>query len=118
METDDPPTIVRKLKDSLQASACAFISRDGMVRFAEVPIGAYPETFGIMEATILGAATTVNTELNRAPPDQVIIEGRDSRTLIVRSGRKAFLVAVVDREADVQHNLQELSRTAELLRSD
>ena len=78
----------------------------------------YTETFAIMCATILGAAATANTELNRAPPGKIVIEGNDSKTVIVGSGKKALLVAVVDQSADANRVLAEVGKVAELLPQD
>ena len=97
--------------------AAALVSRDGLVLYADVPAGVYTETFAIMCATILGAAATANTELNRAPPEKIVIEGNDSKTIIVGSGKKALLVAVVDQSADANRVLAEVGKVAELLKT-
>lgn len=117
MAAEDINTVIKKLKDDLQAHACALVSRDGLVLSAEVPNGVYTETFAIMCATILGAAATANTELSRAPPEQIVVEGADSKTLIVGSGKKALLVAVVGHEADTHNSLKELILVAEQVKS-
>jgi predicted regulator of Ras-like GTPase activity (Roadblock/LC7/MglB family) len=108
---------IKDLKNRISALATALVSRDGLVLFADVPAGVYTETFAIMCATILGAAATANTELNRAPPERILIEGNDSKTLIVGSGKKALLVAVVDQSADTNRVLAELVRTAEAVKT-
>ncbi len=117
MVAEDVNTVIKKLKEDLQAHACALVSRDGLVLSAEVPNGVYTETFAIMCATILGAAATANTELSRAPPDQIVVEGPDSKTLIVGSGKKALLVAVVNHDADTQSDLKALAKVAEMVKT-
>jgi predicted regulator of Ras-like GTPase activity (Roadblock/LC7/MglB family) len=118
MATGNVGTVVKDLKTRIAGVAAALVSRDGLVLFADVPAGVYTETFAIMCATILGAAATANTELNRAPPERIIIEGNDSKTIIVGSGKKALLVAVVDKTADVAHVLEEVGKVAELLKAN
>jgi predicted regulator of Ras-like GTPase activity (Roadblock/LC7/MglB family) len=118
MVTGNVGAVVKDLKSRIGGIATALVSRDGLVLFADVPAGVYTETFAIMCATILGAAATANTELNRAPPERIIIEGNDSKTIIVGSGKKALLVAVVDKTADVNKVLEEVGKVAELLKAN
>ncbi len=117
MATGNVGTVIKDLKAKIEGIATALVSRDGLVLYADVPSGVYTETFAIMCATILGAAATANTELNRAPPEKIVIEGADSKTIIVGSGKKALLVAVVDQSADSNKVLQEAIKVAELLKS-
>ena len=116
MATGNVGTVIKELKSRIGGIATAFVSRDGLVLYADVPAGVYTETFAIMCATILGAAATANTELNRAPPDRIIVEGNDSRTLIVGCGKKALLVAVVDHSADISKTLVEVAKVADVLK--
>lgn len=107
--------IVGRLKDlkrRIAGTATAWVSRDGSVLFSDVPPGVSTETFAVMCATILGAAATGSSEFDHAPPEQIIIEGSDSKTVIVASGPKAFLVAVVDKSADVTNVLYEVGKVA------
>ena len=118
MATGNVGTVIKDLKTRIGGIATALVSRDGLVLYADVPAGVYTETFAFMCATILGAAATANTELNRAPPDRIVVEGNDSKTIIVGSGKKALLVAVVDQSADVAKLLGEVVKVAELLKAN
>ena len=93
MATGNVGAVIKDLKTRIAGIATALVSRDGLVLYADVPAGVYTETFAIMCATILGAAATANTELNRAPPERIVIEGNDSKTIIVGSGKKACQLA-------------------------
>lgn len=117
MATGNIGTVIKDLKTRLNGVAAALVSRDGLVLFADVPAGVYTETFAIMCATILGAAATANTELNRSPPERIVIEGHDSKAIIVGSGKKALLVVVIDQSADVTKALAEATKVADLLKS-
>jgi predicted regulator of Ras-like GTPase activity (Roadblock/LC7/MglB family) len=114
---EDVNEVVKNLKSRIGAIAAALISRDGLVLSADVPTGVYTETFAIMCATILGAAATANTELNRSPPNHIIVDGTDSKTLIVGSGKKALLVAVVNHDTETNGALAELSKVAEAVKT-
>ncbi len=110
-------TVIKDLKSRINGVAAALVSRDGLVLYADVPTGVYTETFAIMCATILGAAATANTELNRSPPERIVVDGPDSKTIIVGSGKKALLVAVVDQTADGQRVLAEVVKVADMLKA-
>jgi predicted regulator of Ras-like GTPase activity (Roadblock/LC7/MglB family) len=109
---------VRDLNRRICGIATALVSRDGQVLYAELPEGAYAETFAIMCATTLGAAVTANMELHRAAPERIVVEGRDSTTIIVGSGRRALLVALVDKTADTGRVVDELTKFADLFRAN
>ena len=117
MTAEDVNEVVKGLKTRIGALACALISRDGTVLSAEMPEGVYSETFAIMCATMLGAAATSNTELNRAPPAHVLVEGPDSKMFIVGCGKKTLLAAMVGHDRDTMATLDELSKVAELTHS-
>ena len=117
MATGNVGAVIKDLKARIGGIAVSLVSRDGLVLYADVPAGGYTETFAIMCATILGAAATANTELNRSPPEQIVIEGNDSKTIIVGSGKKALLVAVVDQSAEANRVLAEVAKVAELLKT-
>ncbi len=118
MATGNVGTVIKDLKSRVSGIATALVSRDGLVLYADVPAGVYTETFAIMCATILGAAATANTELNRAAPERIVVEGNDSKTIIVGSGKKALLVAVVDQSADVTKVVEEVAKVADLLKTN
>ncbi len=118
MATGNVGAVIKDLKARIGGIATALVSRDGLVLYADVPAGVYTETFAIMCATILGAAATANTELNRSPPERIVIEGNDSKTIIVGSGKKALLVAVVDQTADISKVLGEVAKVADLLKAN
>jgi uncharacterized protein len=117
MATGNVGAVIKDLKNRIDGIATALVSRDGLVLYADVPPGVYTETFAIMCATILGAAATANTELNRAAPDRIVVEGTDSRTIIVGSGKKALLVAVVEHTGNVNKVIDEVTKVAELLKA-
>ncbi len=110
--------VIKELKGRIGGIATALVSRDGLVLYADVPSGVYTETFAIMCATILGAAATANTELNRSPPERIVVDGADSKTIIVGSGKKALLVAVVDQSADIDRVLGDVTKVADMLKAN
>lgn len=110
-------TVVRELRLRLGALAAALVSRDGQVVCAEMPPGAYAETFGIMSATLLGAATTLGAELGKVGADRVVVQGPDSRAVVLKVDASTLLVAVIDAAAEVQDAVTEMERSARVLRT-
>ena len=107
---------LRALRQSAGATASAVISRDGLIIAADVPEGVSMETFGIMCATLLGAASTAHSELRIGTPLHVVVESEDAKLIVVGAGRKALIVAVVGRKGDASLVLKKLDELAEALK--
>ena len=107
---------LRALRQSCGAIASAVISRDGLVIAADVPEGVSMETFGIMCATLLGAASTANSELRIGTPIHVTVETEDAKMLVVGAGRRALIVTVIGRKSDPVATLKKLDEIAETLK--
>jgi predicted regulator of Ras-like GTPase activity (Roadblock/LC7/MglB family) len=107
---------LRALHQSCGAIASAVVSRDGLVIASDVPEGVSNETFGIMCATLLGAASTAHSELRVGTPQHVIVESEDTKMVVVGAGRKALIVAVLGRKGDVQQTIKKLDEMAEMIR--
>jgi len=74
----------------------ALVSREGMVQYSDLPVGVHQETFGIMVATMVGAAKAANSELDRSTPSKVIVDSPEGRVVVVTAGPKNILSVVVD----------------------
>lgn len=107
---------LRSLRQSCGAVASAVISRDGLVIAADLPEGVSMETFAIMCATLLGAASTANSELRIGTPVHVVVESEDAKMVVVGAGRKALTVAVISRKSDPAIVLEKLDELAETLK--
>ena len=111
----NPGAMIRDLKCRIEGVAAALVSKDGAVVIADLPDSVSPVVFSIMCAAIFGAAVTAHIELGRSPPDKVVIEGSDTKTLIVDTGKAALLVAVVNRSADLSRVVGEVTKFSTLL---
>lgn len=107
---------LRSLRSSCGSVASAVISRDGLVIAADMPEGVSMETFGIMCATLLGAASTANSELRVGTPQNVIVESEEAKMVVVGAGRKALIVAVLSKKADPALAVKKLSEMAETIK--
>lgn len=84
------------------ATGAAIVSRDGTILGADLPPTVSRETFSIMCATIHGAGMTVSTELRRANPRRVVLEGAEGRVVITEAGRRALVVIVLPPGIDLE----------------
>ena len=99
IDTELKPAL-RALRKDFDAKASAIVSRDGLIIAGDVPEGISGETFGIMCATLLGAASTAHSELRIDTPTRVVVESEDSVMVVMGAGRKALLVTVVPGDVD------------------
>ena len=74
------------------------------------------ETFAIMCATLLGAASTAHSELRIGTPTHVIVDSEDAKMVLVGAGRKALLVAVIGKKGDVNLAIKKLDEIADTLK--
>jgi len=107
---------LRSLRSSCGSVASAVISRDGLVIAADMPEGVSMETFAIMCATLLGAASTANSELRVGTPHHVIVESDEAKMVVVGAGRKALIVAIIGKKADASLTIKKLDEMAETIK--
>jgi len=117
MATHHVERVLEDLRARIEGFAAALVSRDGTVLHAHLPSEVRAETWAIMCATVVGAAVTVNRELCLGPPDHVVLESADFRTVIVASGSRALLVATVPAYTDTTTVLTEIGKFADWLAS-
>jgi predicted regulator of Ras-like GTPase activity (Roadblock/LC7/MglB family) len=115
MATANVRTVLEDIKSRVNGIAVALVSHDGRLLSAHMPAGAYTETFAVMCATIFGAAAAGNAELRRAPPERVVVEGGDSKTIVARADGNALLVVVVDGSRDLPQVLDWIAKFAGVL---
>ncbi len=115
IETELKPAL-RSLRQTCGAFASAIISRDGLVIAADVPEGVSMETFSIMCATLLGAASTAHSELRVGTPVNVLVESEDARMIVKGAGRKALIVTVLPLKADMDVAMKKVEELAETIK--
>jgi len=108
-------TVLQDLKGRLDGIAAALVARDGSVLYADLPVGVFAETFSVMCAAIVGAGVTAHGELRRAPPERIVVDGADSRTVIVCAGTGTILVVAVQLSMDLSKVFGEIGKFAGLL---
>ncbi|MEA3283066.1 MAG: roadblock/LC7 domain-containing protein [Euryarchaeota archaeon] len=95
----------------VEASAVA--TRDGLLMNADMHNMGDPEMFVAMSATMLGAAETATTELNKDIPNRVIVEFDNGKLICMGAGPKAILVVMTTPEAGLGLVLVEMAKATE-----
>ena len=78
--------ILENLKNLGSIEACAIASRDGLLMSSDMPEGIMGETFAAMSATMLGAAETAASELDKGLPSRVIVESKSGKLICMGAG--------------------------------
>ncbi len=60
----------------------ALVSREGLPVASKLPGAVHEETFAIMSATMLGAASTVNNELKGEEPEVISVQSSNFETFL------------------------------------
>ena len=91
----------------------ALVSREGLPVASKLPPAVHEETFAIMSATMLGAASTVNNELKGDEPDFISVKSGQFETFLAGVTKDLLVVLIVSgavsREAvlDFLHGLRQ-----------
>ncbi|RJS73055.1 roadblock/LC7 domain-containing protein [ANME-2 cluster archaeon] len=99
-----------------EIEASAIATRDGLLMNADMHVKGDPETFVAMSATMLGAAETATSELNKGIPNRVIVETDDGKLVCMGAGPKALVVVLTAPEAGLGLILVELTKAAEKIK--
>ena len=82
----------------------------------DIPDDVSGETFGIMCATLLGAASTAHSELKVSTPQGIVVESEDAMLIVVGAGRKALIVTAMPREVNCDAARAKLEGLAETIK--
>ncbi len=92
---------MKDLREGNPAVYWAIAARDGVTLSAELPDGVHSETFGIMCATLLGAAHTLNSEFPEGDVERVIVEAGRYRVMVMGLDGEILLALIVPRNMDL-----------------
>jgi predicted regulator of Ras-like GTPase activity (Roadblock/LC7/MglB family) len=104
--------VLDDLKNVGDVEASAVVSRDGLLMAGNITAGIRAETFAAMSATMLGAAETAISELNKGVPNRVIVETASGKIVATGAGPKALLVMMVQANAGLGLILVEMDKAA------
>lgn len=106
--------ILLNLKNMEGVKMIALASRDGFL------IGEHAsddkEMLTLMSATMLSAAETVTTQLEKVSPDRVVVEFKGGKLITTSAGQKALISVMATQDASLDPIFSELERTAGKIR--
>jgi len=95
-----------KLNSGIYASA--IVLKDGLIVASDMPSDINEETLAAMTATMLKAAETVFTELNKGDIERIIIEGTHAKIIAAAANKDFVLVSMAEPKATlglILHNM-------------
>ncbi|MDI6859688.1 MAG: roadblock/LC7 domain-containing protein [Methanocellales archaeon] len=108
---------LKDLKGGGDVEASAIVSRDGLLMASGFAQRSYSaETFAAMSATMLGAAETATSELEKGVPDRIIVESKEGKLIATGAGPKALLVTITNPGAGLGLILLEMEKTADKIK--
>ncbi|MFA4936066.1 MAG: roadblock/LC7 domain-containing protein [Candidatus Methanoperedens sp.] len=108
--------LLTDLKNIGGVEACAAASRDGLLIRANMQKELYIDSMVAMSATILGAAETATTQVQKGVPNRVIVESDYGRLIVVGAGPKALLIVLTSQDTGLGLILLELEKSAAKLK--
>ena len=85
----------------------ALVSKDGTLLVSDMPRDSNAETFGIMMATMLGAAMTACSEMKLNKPVTVLADSKDSK-ICIRTAEGKFFIAFVLKKGAQEKKIEKL----------
>ena len=113
---DTVDKLLKDLKDIGGVEACAAVSRDGLAIRAKLQKEQFVESLAAMSATMLGAAETATTQLEKGVPNRVIVETDYGKLIVVGAGPKALLILLTGIDIGLGLVLLELEKAAQKLK--
>ncbi len=111
MSKTDVLNILKNIGDAAGIELVCLVRRNGDTLGSAGDITARQlESFGIMSATIYGAANTANEQLGKQRPEWIIIKGKDGNTVISKVDEYHVLVVRVAPDKEMEHILQDIDR--------
>ncbi|MCZ7405078.1 MAG: roadblock/LC7 domain-containing protein [Candidatus Methanoperedens sp.] len=108
--------LLADLKNIGGVEASIAASRDGLLIRGNMPKEKLLASLAAMSATMLGAAETATTQVEKGLPARVIVESEYGRLIIVGAGPKALLIILANLNSSLGLILIELDKSAKMLK--
>jgi len=105
--------ILMEIKRNTGIYALAIVLRDGLIVASLMPEDLDEETLAAMTATIIKAAETVFTELDKGDVKRIIIEGTHAKVVAVTAGKDFVIVGMANPETSLGIILHSMRKAAE-----
>ncbi len=108
--------LLADLKNIGGVEASIAASRDGLLIRGNMPKEKLLASLAAMSATMLGAAETATTQVEKGLPTRIIVESEHGRLIIVGAGSKALLIILANSNSSLGLILIELDKSAKKLK--
>lgn len=108
--------LLADLKNVGGVEASIAASRDGLLIRGNMSKEKLLSSLAAMSATMLGAAETATTQVEKGLPTRVIVESEYGRLIIVGAGPKALLIVLTNSNSSLGLSLIELDKSAKKLK--
>ena len=105
--------ILKEINSTGGIDASAIASRDGLLICSSLPIQQQAETLVAMSATMIGAAEAAADELGKGIPDNIVVESRNGKLIVIGAGPKALLLVMTKQEASLGLVLIQMKKASE-----
>lgn len=106
--------LLGKVNENPDVRGSMVTSKTGLVISAELKDKIQKETFAAMIATLMGAGTAALQEFGKGEPDYIMLQVSDGTLMVMDSGPKALLVAMVG----TVHGINEIIETMRSVRDE
>lgn len=104
---------LRALQQTEGIEASAVVSIDGLSMASALPANVEEDRVSAMSAAMLSLGERIASELGRGVLDQVYIEGKNGRVLVVAVGEEAVLTSLATQNAKLGMVLLDVRRAAD-----
>lgn len=109
---------IREVLDNLRRDGIigmAVVDKEGEIIASKLPGQVHEETFGIMSATVIGASSSANSELDRGSIEIAILHSDEGKIVLANTKVELILGLVTEESFDVQSMFDDIHDAVERL---
>lgn len=103
MTREDVVNMLEKFGRTKEVELCLLIEKNGdIIESGGEDVFYHLETISMMAATIYGAANTANKQLEKEPPEDILIGAEDGHTIVKSVDNNRILVVRTENKEDIE----------------
>jgi predicted regulator of Ras-like GTPase activity (Roadblock/LC7/MglB family) len=105
--------ILKEINKTGGIDASAIASRDGLLICSSLSKQQQAETLVAMSATMIGAAEAAAYELGKGIPDNIVVESKNGKLIVIGAGPKALLLVMARPDTSLGLVLIQMKKASE-----
>lgn len=105
--------ILKEINKTGGIVASAIASRDGLLICSSLSDQQQAETLVAMSATMIGAAEAAAYELGKGIPDNIVVESKNGKLIVIGAGRKALILVMARPDSSLGLVLIQMKKASE-----